>query len=198
MDNELPNSYTVLGIDISKNSTGWSVIGVDGNELKLIDYGYIPTRSIRSREEILLMIDRRIDTVIRTYKPNYAAVEQMFIGSNFKTGMILAQIHGIVLLLCAKYGIPVRYYSIMTIKSKVLGGIKVKKDDGSKKTGREMKDEVARKMFEVFGVDSFSRKEYNDDVTDSVSVGYTFFLTNGMEVGGRRPKKTKKRDHPQG
>lgn len=185
----LPNKYRVIGVDISKTSTGWSVVEVDDGKLKLVDYGFIPTKSL-TRGEALIAIEKKIDTVIRTYKPQFAAIEQMFVGNNPGTGMTLAQAHGVVLLVCAKHNIPVTYYAVMTMKSTVLGGIKIKKEDGTKKTGSEMKEEVAKKIVEIFGVDSFV-KEFNNDVTDSISAAYTFILMDGKEI--EKKKKTRKK-----
>jgi Holliday junction resolvasome, endonuclease subunit len=180
---------TILGIDISKVSTGWSIIKVIDNELKLIDYGYIPTEKL-NHSDSLIKIDEKITQVIEKYKPNYASIEQMFVGKNAGTGMTLANAHGVVLLALAKKNIPHRYYSIMTIKSKTLGGIKTKKEDGSKKNGLEMKKEVERKIIEIFGVNSFT-KEFNNDITDSISAAYTLYLMNGQEI--EKKSKTKRK-----
>lgn len=185
----LPSKYKVLGIDISKTSTGWSIVEVNNEKLRLVDYGFIPTKNL-NHGEALIAIEKKIDLVIHQYSPDYSAIEQMFVGRNPSTGMTLAQAHGVVLLVCAKKKVPVNYYAVMTLKSKVLGGIKTKKEDGTKKTGDEMKAEVSRKIVDIFGVNSFY-KEFNDDVTDSISACYTFFVMDGKEI--EKKKKTRKK-----
>jgi crossover junction endodeoxyribonuclease RuvC len=189
----LPNKCRILGVDISKSSTGWSIVDVDSSngepKLKLVDYGFIPTKSMNHGQS-LIAIEKKLELIISTYKPTNVAIEAMFVGKNAGTGMTLANAHGVVLLVCAKNNLTYNYYSVMTLKSKTLGGIKTKKEDGTKKTGDEMKEEVSRKIIEIFGANSFT-KELNNDVTDSISAAYTFVVMDGLEI--EKPKKTKKK-----
>lgn len=190
-DRVLPYKYRILGIDISKSSTGWSVVEVTGKNLKLIDYGFIPTKKME-HGEALMAIEKELTDVIKRSSINYVSIEQMFVGKNPGTGMTLAQAHGVALLVCAKHNKPVNYYAVMTMKSKVLDGIKTKKEDGTKKTGDEMKEEVAEKVIEIFGKSSFI-KDYNNDVTDSISACYTFFLMDGKEIEKAKKKRATKK-----
>lgn len=187
--------FKVMGIDISKVSTGWSIVEVDNTgenyKLKLVNYGYIPTAKL-SHGDALIAIEKKLSVIAEKYQPQFASIEQMFVGQNAATGMTLAQAHGVALLVLAKAGVPVNYYSVMTLKSKVLGGIKTKKDDGTKKTGDEMKEEVARKIIEVFGHESFT-KDFNNDVTDSISAAYTFVLMDGNEIEKKKKTRAKKK-----
>lgn len=183
----LPFSYRILGFDSSKACTGWCIVDVNGGNYKIIDYGYISTAKIKDHGEVLILIDEEIRKIMDKYNPNYIAAEQMFAGKNRQTSMALAQIHGITLLNAAKKKIPVTYYAVMSIKSIVLGGIKTKKEDGTKKTGEEMKQEVADKVLEVFGKENFN-KEYTNDVTDAISASYCFILMNGEPVTKKKNK----------
>lgn len=188
----LPLVYRVFGVDISKSSTGWSIVDVDNthgdNKLKLVDYGFIPTKAMKTHGETLIAIEKKLTLIVEKYKPDYASIEQMFVGKNANTGMVLARVHGVALLVLAKNNIPYNYYSVMTLKSKVLNGIKTKKEDGTKKTGDEMKEEVSKKIIEIFGANSFT-KELNNDVTDSISACYTFVLMEGKEIEKKKGSK---------
>ncbi|AEO93608.1 gp349 [Bacillus phage G] len=186
----LPKKYVILGLDLSLSSTGWSVVTVDGENYKLVDYGYIPTDKL-DHYDALLAIDKKLQSVIEKYKPDYSAIEQMFVGKNRDTAIKLGHIHGVATLLLAKNKIPSCRYAVMTLKSKVTGGIKTKKEDGTKKTGNEMKEEVKRKIVEIFGVNSFI-KEFNSDVTDSISAAYTFILMDGKEIEKKKAPRKKK------
>ena len=55
-----------------------------------------------------------------------------------------------------------------------------------------MKQEVQDKVIEIFGKENFI-KEYNDDVTDSISAAYTYILMDGNPVE-KQKKKRKKRE----
>lgn len=187
---ELLQNYKIIGVDISNSSTGWSVVEVNEGKLSLLEYGYIDTKKL-NHGDALILIEKQIDIVVRKYNVNYASIEQMFVGKNPGTGMVLARAHGVVMLVMAKNKVPVTYYSVMTMKSKVLGGVKTKKDDGTKKSGDEMKKEVSDKIVEIFGKSSF-HKVYNNDVTDSISAIYTFYLMDGKGIEKPKKKRTKK------
>lgn len=184
----LPMKYRVLGLDLSLKCAGWSIVDVNGDKLKLVDYGYIDTSGFEGHGKALIYIEKVLQKVMNQYSPNYTAIEQMFVSSNRDTAMKLSQVHGIALLLCAKQDIPVTYYAVMTAKSVSLDGtLKLVKEDKTRKTGEELKEEVKRKMIEVFGINSFM-KEFNNDVTDAISMAYTFY-----KMGGTTPEKPPKK-----
>ena len=198
INEQLKDKYVLLCVDPSLACTGYSVLEVsdDGPEIlngkfvRLLDYGTIPTNHLKVGDS-LMYFEKVMSNVIDKYKPDYVTSEQMFAGRNRNTGMKLAYIHGIMQLLCAKNHLSVVYYSVMTAKSKTLDGIKAKHEDGTKKTGDEMKKEVAEKVILILGKESFF-KEYNLDVTDSISMGITFIKMEGKEIEKVKKKRKKK------
>lgn len=189
----LKEDYILLSIDPSYKCTGWSVIKVKHDEqgnlanknVELLDYGIIPT-NLSDIGKSLMYIEKVITDIITQYKPDYITSEQMFGGNNRQTSMRLGNVHGVLLLICAKFGLPITYFSVMTAKSVVCGGIKTKKEDGTKKTGDEMKQEIADVIFGIFDKSSFT-KEWTYDVTDAISIGITF-----IKLEGQPPSKKKK------
>ena len=182
-------NFKVLGLDISTKSTGWSVIEyLDENKYKIIDYGLIE-RNGMDIGETLLQFEDKLMSIIRQFKPHGISAEAPFVGSNKQVVQKLSMFHGVMQLIAKKEKLPVVYYAVMTLKSKVLGGIKTKNADGSKKSGTQMKQEVANKIFEILGKENFV-KEFTDDVTDSISAGITYCLMKGEGV--EKKKKTKK------
>lgn len=184
----IKENQIILGLDISTKNTGWSVVKNTKNKPMLLKYGDIP-RGKMSINEVLVNFESKLQSIINTYKPNIFAVEAPFVGINRQTIEKLCFVHGVMLLTAQKNKIPVAYYSVMTLKSKVLGGISVKKIDGTKKTSTEMKQEVQNKIIDVFGKNNFV-EPYNEDVTDSISAAYTYILMDGKVV-----EKTKKCNH---
>lgn len=197
----------ILGLDNSRYSTGWAIIDVNTDDIefltkqpsegykegmKIIDYGYIDTSSIKEEGKTLIYIENAFTDIIRKYKPDAISAEQMFVGSNKQVGVVLSGIHAIMKLVAAKANIPITYYSIMTIKSSVLGGMKLKKDDGTRKTGDEMKIEVANKVIDIFGKERFKDKLMTDDVTDAISCVITYKNYNGVGVGKQSANHKKK------
>ncbi len=176
----------ILGLDLSLNCAGWFLFETEN--MSIIDYGYIPNEGTES--EKIFRIYKLLKNVIDEYSPDVAGIEKEFASKNMDTLMTLSHVHGSVLLLLAQYKIPYTYYSVMTAKSKTLDGIKTKKEDGTKKTGEELKKEVANKVFEIFGRQNFI-KMFTDDVTDAASIGITYLKMDGKPV--EKTKKAKKK-----
>jgi len=172
-------------MDNSTKSTGWAVLDVDpdkkGNErYTLVDYDTIK-RNNKNLQEMLAVYEETVYKLIDDYKPDCISAEQMFVSTNRKTAMSLAFIHAVMLLCAYKRNVPVTYYAVMTLKSKILGGIKVKKEDGTRKTGKEMKQEVQNKVIEILGKENFTKK-YNDDVTDAMSAAIVYDIMDGETI----------------
>ena len=182
----MENGLKIFGLDISTKNTGWCIVKNNKNP-KLVKYGMIP-REKMTIQEALVNFENKLTNIIALYKPDVISAEAPFVGSNRQTIEKLCYFHGVMLLIAKKSNIPVIYYSVMTLKSKVLGKIVMKKSDGTKKTGMELKKEVQNKMIDVFGENSF-KEEYNDDVTDSISAAYTYIIMDGKQVEKPKTKK---------
>jgi len=176
-----------MGIDPSLNCAGWFIF--DTNGFKIIDYGYIPNKDLEENEKVL-KIYNTLSNIFKQYKVDGIGIEEEFSSKNPSTLKKLSHVHGAIILLLSQLDIPFTYYSVMTAKSQVLGGIKTKKDDGTKKTGDEMKQEVADKIFEVFGRVNFT-KQFTSDVTDAASIAYTYYLTGGINPAFEKKEKEK-------
>lgn len=178
-----------LGLDNSRYSTGWAVIDINTDSkskqyyehMKIIDFGVIDTSAIKEEGKTLIHIEQQFINLFEQYHPDTIAAEQMFLGKNAQTGIVLASIHGIMKLVAAKYNCPVCYYSIMSAKSIVTGGLKLKKADGMRKTGNELKLDVANAIYNIFTNTDFTN--ITDDITDAISMVITYKRMNGQGIG---------------
>jgi crossover junction endodeoxyribonuclease RuvC len=59
--------------------------------------------------------------VIRTFKPDVAAIEELFFNTNITTGISVAQGRGVILLACYHAGLPVYEYTPLQVKQSVVG-----------------------------------------------------------------------------
>lgn len=59
--------------------------------------------------------------VIRTFKPDVAAIEELFFNTNITTGISVAQGRGVILLACYHSGVPVFEYTPLQVKQAVVG-----------------------------------------------------------------------------
>lgn len=176
----------IIGIDPSLNRLGYFIF--DSENMKIVDYGYIPNEG--EEQEKLLRIYKILTVVLDTYKPDVASIEEEFFSRNVATLKTLSHVHGAILLLLSQRKISYTYYSVLTLKSQLLNGMKTKKDDGTKKNGKEMKIEVANKVFEIFGRQNFI-KDFTDDVTDAASAAYCYYKLDGKSIKDMKKENKK-------
>ena len=179
----------ILGLDVSTKSTGWSIVEYKNNKMKLINYGCIERHKM-TIPEALVNFETELTNIIEKFKPDVVSAEAPFVGQNRNTIQKLANFHGVMMMILEKFKIPFVYYAVMTLKSKVLNGIKTKNADGSKKDGKQMKMEVQAKVIETFGKNNFVKKSLNDDMSDSISCCMTYCIMDGKGVEVK--KNTKK------
>lgn len=195
---KIKDEYILLALDASYKCTGWSIIRVSNKKpfnildkhCEVVEYGHIPTNS-KDIGQSLLDIYNTIQGLYNKYLIDYISSEASFMSSNRVTGMRLANVHGVLQLIAAMHQTYTIEYSVMTMKSRVLEKVKLKKDDGTKKTGEELKIEVSNKIKEIFKNTSNLGSEITLDETDSISAGVTFILMDGLPV--EKPKKKSKK-----
>ena len=111
----------VLGIDPSLLSTGFGIVEEDGGRLRPVAFGVIKPTARRPLHLKLAEIKTEIESLIRTYAPGEAAVENAFYAQNMKTALVLGQVRGAVLVAIAGTGCGFAEYSALEIKKAVTG-----------------------------------------------------------------------------
>ena len=113
----------ILGIDPGIAIVGWGVIdyGGIGTKPRPVDYGAITTPSTMRTEDRIKAVYDEITSVIKTYHPEAVAIEELFFNTNQKTGIIVAEARGVLLLACRQNGVPIYEYTPLQIKDAVVG-----------------------------------------------------------------------------
>ena len=111
----------VLGIDPSLQSTGFGIVESDGDRTRPVAYGVIKPTARLPFFKKLHEIRAEIETLIRTYGPDEAAVENPFYARNVKTTLLLGQVRGAVLVAIAGTDCGLHEYSALEIKKAVTG-----------------------------------------------------------------------------
>lgn len=113
----------ILGIDPGIAIVGWGVIdyGGIGTKPRTVDYGAITTPAAMRTEDRLLAVYRELSSIIKTYNPEAAAIEELFFNTNQKTGIIVAEARGVLVLACRENNVPVYEYTPLQIKDSVTG-----------------------------------------------------------------------------
>jgi crossover junction endodeoxyribonuclease RuvC len=110
----------VLGIDPGTAITGYGLVE-QGDELELIACGAITTPAGMPLPERLLAIHNQLGELIRTYRPEAVAVEELFFSKNVRTAMSVGHARGVILLTAAEAGLPIYQYKPSEVKQAVAG-----------------------------------------------------------------------------
>jgi len=116
----LQNNTIILGIDPGSRITGFGVIEVNQGKLRYLDSG-----CIRLSQEIITErlqdIFVGIETIIQTYAPKTAAIEQVFMHQNPGAALKLGQARGAAIVSISRFSIPIAEYSARQVKQSVVG-----------------------------------------------------------------------------
>lgn len=111
----------ILGIDPGTAATGWGVVRVDGNRLSSLGCGCITTAPQDATAVRLHRIHHELDVLLRRFRPEVVAVEDLFVNVNVKTALTVGHARGVILLAAAQRGIECVDYSPLAIKQAVTG-----------------------------------------------------------------------------
>ena len=111
----------LLGLDPGLKATGWGIVETQGNRLIFVASGTVRSAVNQSLAARLSAIYTGLLTVIDTYKPDEAAVEETFLNRNPGSTLKLGQARGVVLLAPAQAGLAVSEYAATTVKKTVVG-----------------------------------------------------------------------------
>ncbi|MCF7794954.1 crossover junction endodeoxyribonuclease RuvC [Patescibacteria group bacterium] len=110
----------ILGIDPGIADTGYGVIKVyENNKMECIDYGSIVTKPKQPLENRLVLLHQELEEIIKKYKPDLFAVEELFFNKNTATALIVAQARGVILLSAMLAKIDIVHYTPGQIKQAV-------------------------------------------------------------------------------
>lgn len=111
----------IIGIDPGLRRTGWGIVESDGVRLTYVDSGYVESDPDDVLAYRLREIYQGIASVIASFKPREAAVEETFVNNNARATLKLGQARGMALLAPAMKGLTVAEYPPNLIKKSVVG-----------------------------------------------------------------------------
>jgi crossover junction endodeoxyribonuclease RuvC len=106
----------ILGIDPGTATVGWGVIEVQGGKTTSVAYGHISTSKDLAPEKRLAEIASDLETIIKQYQPEEAAVEELFFFKNQKTIISVAQARGVILLTLENFCVNISGYTPLEVK----------------------------------------------------------------------------------
>jgi crossover junction endodeoxyribonuclease RuvC len=111
----------IIGIDPGLRRTGWGVVDSDGVRLIYVASGLVTTAADNDLAYRLRELFEGIASVIASFKPHEAAVEETFVNDNARSTLKLGQARGMALLAPAMGGLLVAEYPPNLIKKSVTG-----------------------------------------------------------------------------
>jgi crossover junction endodeoxyribonuclease RuvC len=158
-----------LGIDIGLAITGWAVIGsTEPGKLAVDDYGYVQTYPKQQLPDRLNIIYKFIDDKIIKHEPGMISIEELYLHSSHnkpqysKTLIATIQARGLIFLLAAQHGIPIKEFNAKTVKLTCTG------------YGSADKTPVQYVVKQILNLRETPKP---DDVADALAISYTGLIT---------------------
>ena len=145
----------ILGIDPGSRHTGWGVLRWQGDQQNLVADGVLSIRTQLELPARLAELQREIDGLVETHRPDAAAVETPYYGMNPRSLIVLAQARGAILATLARHGLDILEYSPAEVKTAIAGN------------GRAEKSEVARMVRLLLRLGDETRAA---DTTDAIAI----------------------------
>jgi crossover junction endodeoxyribonuclease RuvC len=145
----------ILGIDPGVASTGWGIVKKEKNQLQLIDFGVITTPAKLPLNKRLLLIHEDLTRLIKKFKPEKIAVEQLFFCKNVKTALLVGQARGVILLTVMEANLPLAEYTPLQVKQAICA------------YGRAEKSQIQKMVKVLLGMKELPKP---DDAADALAI----------------------------
>ena len=118
----------IIGIDPGLARVGYGIIEFDNKDKRLLDCGIIETLKNKKEEDRLFEIHHDLNQLIKTWKPDYAAVEKFFFYKS-STTISVVQARGVIMMTLGAQSIPISEYAPAQIKLAITGSGKATKKE---------------------------------------------------------------------
>ncbi len=153
----------ILGIDPGYARVGWGVVEVQSSKFKVQSYGCIETSKNTDSQERLVTVYKQVSALIKKYKPDALAIEELFFTNNAKTAFKVGEARGAIILAGAMQKISVASYTPLQVKIAVTG------------YGNADKGQVGRMIKAILKLKEMPKL---DDTADAIAVALTHSFTN--------------------
>src|SRR5258708_8590070 len=110
------NERRILGIDPGFGRLGYAVITAKGNDLGLLVCDAVMTPKTLAYPQRLQQIYEQLGAIIAQYRPQEAAIEELFFGKNVTTAIAVAQARRVTLLALSHNGMTITEYAPSDVK----------------------------------------------------------------------------------
>ncbi len=111
----------VLGIDPGTATTGYGVVEERDDRVVALSYGVITTPTRWELARRLQEIYCQLQVLLHEWRPESAAVEEIFFSKNVRSALAVGHARGVVLLTLANADVPIHEYKPSEVKEAVTG-----------------------------------------------------------------------------
>ena len=111
----------VLGIDPGYALMGWGVVEANGSQMRLLGYGCVETKAGTPMQHRLRALQMGVQDLIRMYRPDEVAFEELFFAQNVTTALMVGAARGAAIIAAAEYTENLYEYTPMQIKQAITG-----------------------------------------------------------------------------
>jgi len=144
----------ILGVDPGTWKTGAGLLDLTGNKFVLVHAEIVTVTQQIPLAQRLLIIFRSLSEIVRKYRPEVLALENIFYHKNIRAMIKIGEARACAMLAAAEHGIPVVEYLPTAVKQAVTGN------------GRATKEQVQLMMQRLLG----ANKNLEYDATDALAV----------------------------
>lgn len=158
----------ILGIDPGLQVCGYACLEIDTAEEKLIEAGVFRTDNSSQIEVRLNSIAEDIESILKRFKPEIVAVEELY--SHYghpKTAILMGHARGVILQKCAEAGVEVKSFSATRIKKSITGN------------GRASKEQMQRTIQTILSLPQLPQP---NDVADAVAAAMCCANSVGLSI----------------
>lgn len=152
----------ILGIDPGYARVGWAILENRKSKLEARNCGCIETSKNTDSQERLVDVYKQICVLIKKYRPDVLAIEELFFTNNAKTAFKVGEARGVITLAGAMQKIPVASYTPLQIKIAVTG------------FGQADKSQVGKMVKAILKLKELPKL---DDTVDAIAVALTHSFT---------------------
>ena len=146
----------ILGIDPGLATLGYGVISRDeSGRCQVLGYGIVSTPKEESLPTRLVLLEDGVYQILKKYRPDQIAFEELFFSKNITTGIAVSHARGVAMLACVKQCPYLYEYTPMQIKQALTG------------YGKAEKRQIQQVVKTMLGLETIPRP---DDAADALAI----------------------------
>jgi len=116
-----------MGVDPGSIRTGFGLLNVISNRYIHIDNGIVaPPKNMVFKDRVAFIF-KGICEVIEEHKPDYVAIEDIFMSKNAQSALKLGHVRGAIMSAAVTHGVPIFEYTPTRVKQSVTGSGRAQK-----------------------------------------------------------------------